>query len=261
MNRLDKEDRIIEQLQMFDINEALMIPMKYKTFLILNEIHNESNWKNWIDSSAKNELPPDFFNPKKKLMMDVMRIDDHAYMDENGKIVNPHNRRESELIDELTRNNEAMRKAAEVGHLIVIPYTGLSGEQDHNYNYYVDNFNRVVNNHIKKIDNYRKNHPGYKTIFLVFDESSPYAKCPDEKRPTKVGEAFYAYPHLWWCDKNMINCLKNSKIEYLVWVTPYKHFDSVGKVELPKITIIDVKKIKYKKLIEYIPSDMQSLEI
>lgn len=261
MNRLDKENRIIEFFQTFNTKDVLMIPMSLKTISIFNEIYNRNNWMNWIDSSDKNELPPDFYNEKLKLMMDVMRIDDHTYVDEKGKVTNPHNQRESELIKELTRDNEVLKKAAEKGQLIVIPNTWLVGEKDHNYNYYINSFNRVVGNHIKKIDNYKVNHPGYKTIFFVFDESSPYAKCLDEKRPKKVSEALSAALHLWWYDKNMISCLKGSNIDYLIWVTPYKRFNSIEKVELPKAIIINVEKIKYKKLIEYSPSDMQSLEL
>ena len=41
--------------------------------------------KKWINSSGKNDPPPDFYNDKKKLMMDVMRIDDHAYINKKGK--------------------------------------------------------------------------------------------------------------------------------------------------------------------------------
>jgi single-stranded-DNA-specific exonuclease len=39
-------------------------------------------------------------------MMDVMRIDDHAYEDKNGKVINLHNERESKLIEELISKNE-----------------------------------------------------------------------------------------------------------------------------------------------------------
>ena len=113
----------------------------------------------------------------------------------------------------------------------MIPYTKLKSNEDHNYQYYINSFNRVVEKHIEKIDSYKKNHPGYKMIFLVFDESSPYAKCQDDNRPTKVGEILRAYPHFWWYDKNMINCLKNSSIDYLIWVTPYKYFESIEKCE------------------------------
>ena len=43
-------------------------------------------WKTWIDASSKNALPPDFYNNKFKLMMDVMRIDDHTFVDKNGNL-------------------------------------------------------------------------------------------------------------------------------------------------------------------------------
>ena len=37
---------------------------------------------------------------------------------------------------------------------------------------YCKGFERTVKKHIGKIENYRNNHPGYKLIFFVFDESS-----------------------------------------------------------------------------------------
>ena len=49
--------------------------------------------------------------------MDVMRIDDHAYVDEKGRVINRHNERESKLIEELISKNEMFKEIA-VQHFI-----------------------------------------------------------------------------------------------------------------------------------------------
>lgn len=261
MNRYDKEETIIGDFQELSTREVLFFPKSFKAISIFYSVHSKWKWRKWINSSSKKELPPDFYNPRLKLMMDVMRIDDHAYVDKNGKVVNPHNKRESELVKELIRKNESFKLVAEQGNLFITPDSGLRGYQDHNYDYYINTFKRVVGKHIKKIDNYKKNHPGFKTIFFVVDESSPYFKCFDKNRPRKVGERFYGEPHFWWIDKNMVNCLKESDVDYLIWMAPYKYFHSEERVMLPHIIVMDVKKIDYDELLKYDASDMQSAEI
>ena len=86
--------------------EVGLFPVNKQTKRIYKSINNTTKWKQWIDTSAKNELPPDFYNDKLKLMMDVMRIDDHAFVDDNGNVINNHNKRESEIINKLIKNNK-----------------------------------------------------------------------------------------------------------------------------------------------------------
>lgn len=261
MNRYDKEERIINDFQDLKRKEIGLFPLNFKNIWLYRAIHNKKNWRRWVDTSAKNELPPDFYNDKLKFMMDVMRIDDHAYVDEKGRVINRHNERESKLIEELISKNEMFKEIAEKGNLFITPDSGLRGYEDHNYDFYVDNFNRVVGKHIKKIEKYKKNHPDFKTIFFVFDESSPYIKCFDEKRPTYAGEGIFAQPHFWWFDNNMLNVIKDSDIDYLIWMCPYKHFEAEVKLNFPKAIIYDVKKLNYNKFINYENKDMQSLEL
>lgn len=193
--------------------------------------------------------------------MDVMRIDDHAYVDEKGRVINRHNERESKLMQELISKNEMFKKIAEKGNLFITPDSGLRGYEDHNYDFYVNNFKRVVEKHIGKITKYKKNHPGFKTIFFVLDESSPYIKCADKRKQFKPGERIYAQPHFWWLDNNMLSVIKNSNIDYLIWMCPYKHFKSKVKLNFPMIVIYDLKKVNYAKFINYNSDNMQSLEV
>ena len=64
-------------------------------------LSSEEHFAEWINSSGKADPPPDFYNPKTKMMMDVMRIDDHGHTDSRGKFVNPVNQRESAIQKEL----------------------------------------------------------------------------------------------------------------------------------------------------------------
>ncbi len=243
--------------------EILLIPNNKKTINIYNLFHNEENWKKWKDSSSKDDLPPDFYNDEKTIMMDIMRVDDHAYENEKGKIINPTNKRENELMKELSNKNPFLKKAAEEGRLFINPDSGLRGIDDHNYIFYIKNMERVIKKHIDKIPLYLKNHPDYKIIFTIMDESSLYAL--DEYNningfPVKVGEKYFVKPHLWWDDSNFLKHFEGSQVDYLIWLTPYKNFDMRNE-QMPRSTIIDLKKLKYSKLKQYPIDKMYSMEI
>jgi len=261
MNRYDKEVNIINDFHDLKTKEIMLQTEDKKTISILESIYLKRKWKNWVDSSAKNEPPPDFYNTKEKLMMDVMRIDDHSYVNENGKIINPHNQRESNLLNELISKNSSIKAAAEKGHVFIVPRTNLPTDEDHNYRFYVDSFNRVIKKHISKIKKYKDNHPDFDMIFFIADESSPYIIPYGKKKVRFVGEGVRAELHYFWLDKNMMSCLKDSNVDYVIWMAPYKHFESEEKVELPQAIIINLKTFNYDELIDYKDDEMQSLEL
>lgn len=261
VTRYDNENTIISDFQRFKKSDIEFLPFSIKTLKIYNSIHNKKKWQKWTDSSGKNDLPPDYYNEKEKIMMDVMRVDDHAYVDDKGNVINHHNKRESEIINDLIKHNSNFCELAKQGNIFINPDSGLRGEQDHNYAYYINNFKIVVSNHIKKIEKYKRNHKGYKIIFFIVDESSPYIKEIKDKRPDNVDTPFFAHPHQWCFDKNMVDIIIDSEIDYAIWMTPYKHFDTIEKIKIPMATIIDVKKINKKYLIKYDKDKMKSLEI
>lgn len=260
LNRYDKEERIINDFQDLKRKEIGMDPLNFKNLRLYRCIHNKRKWTKWIDTSAENDLPPDFYNDNLKLMMDVMRIDDHAYVDEKGRVINRHNECESKLIEKLISKNEMFKEIAEKGNLFITPDSGLRGYEDHNYNFYVNNFKRVVSKHIKKINKYKKNHPGFKTIFFIFDESSPYMKLIDCEAPQKPGDLMHGDLHQWWRDSNMLNVIKDSNIDYLIWMTPYKLFNSIEKVRYQLGMIYEVSKIDFNNLMRYEMDELVSME-
>ena len=209
MTIFDDESEIISLFQDIPADKIFIDETLVDLVDCFNSIHDEEKWKDWINSSGKNELPPDFYNDKLKLMMDVMRIDDHAYMDSNGKIINPTLQKESKIYKQLRET------FGEDCKIIINAPTDLSTEEDHNFIYYLNNFKRVVSKHNGAIENYRKNHPGYKTIFMVLDESSPYIYVKRKNRTSGL-------LHLWFIDYNFISVINNIKADYVIWITPYK---------------------------------------
>jgi len=260
MNRYDKEDYIIEDFQELSTKEIYLLNNDISTRKVLESIHKRKQWRKWVNSSSKKSLPPDFYNDQLGMMMDVMRVDDHSFVDHKGNVINPTLKRESQLIKEMIQLNPFLKKIAENGDIIVSADSGLRGEKDHNYKFYCEGFNRVVDKHVKKIKNYKKNHPGYKMIFFILDESSPYMVSTDSYRPRNPGEIVQGELHRWWSDYEMLKCFINSDVDYLIWFSPYKHFESVERIEPPFATIFDVKRIDYNSLIHYSEANVFSME-
>ena len=59
----------------------------------------------------------------------------------------------------------------------------------------------------------------------------------------------------------MLDIIKNSSIDYLVWMTPYKVFQSVEKVKYPLAVIYEVSKINFEKNIKYEIEELESMEL
>lgn len=131
--------------------------------------------------------------------------------------------------------------------------TDLPSNEDHNYQFYCENFKRALEKHIKKIPLYRSNHPDKKLIFFVFDESTAYVQVDDPefaKRGPLAGEPFEAALVWHFTDKRFLDVFRNADIDYLIWYTPYKHFWG-APVQLPKVCVFDVKHYNYKHVVEY----------
>lgn len=103
---------------------------------------------------------------------------------------------------------------------------------------------RTIEEHKKKISLYQKNHPNYKTIFFIMDESSAYVESEIEKQKNnrKAGEKLIGRPHIPFMDATLLNALINSHIDYVIWFMPFKYIDiGNGKMDFPKICVIDTK--------------------
>ena len=241
MNFFDDESKIIECLQEVGLNKIFLSNDTTGVREVFASIHDMEEWKLWSNSSGKSDPPPDFYNDKLKLMMDVMRIDDHAYENKNGKIVNLTNKQES-MIQKEIRKSGMLDDFPNVKNVMVTAVTDLPTDEDHNYKFYCSNFKRVLMKHNNQIDLYRKNHPGYKTIFFVLDESSAYFEM-ESKMDNGVMKGQL---HYWFWDNMFVNVLKKLRIDYLIWCAPFKYYEVSNwdeKTDLPEVCVIDIKDI------------------
>lgn len=260
MGIFDKESEIIEYFQTsISPSEVALIPENEETEQVFQSIFNEESWEKWTDTSGKNDPPPDFYCAEDGLMMDVMRVDDHGYISEKGKTVNPTLTREREVTRELQENGILGQIPGAKLHLIVD--TKLPTEEDHNYRFYRDNFVRTVDTHKKKIHRYRENHPNCKVIFFVFDESSAYMEPLRKTNNPVKGQLHCGRVHVWFNDSAFIKVLKDSDIDYIVWFTPYKKIEFLGKgLDLPRAVVYNIKDLPQEQF-EYNEDRMMSVEV
>ena len=264
MQTFNNESMILEMFRNVKAKEILLLGNFFKCKCIYFALTGVLNRKKWIDSSGKKDPPPDFYDNKHKLMMDVMRIDDHAYVDEKGRVQNKTLQREGELIKAI---NQPGRDDIQ---LFVFGDTKLPTNEDHNFERYYKNFERVFKEHEKKLELYQANHPGFKTIFFICDESCAYVEAPNIKWKNKEGTEGCIIPsckaHLFCLDKKFVNIIKESKIDYVIWYTPwkllrYERKNKIAEYPLPKCAIFDVKNLTDKKLIDYNYELMMSSEM
>lgn len=257
MKYFNDENNILENFRNVPINECYCSSDAEK--IIFSLIHDEQNWSDWKDSSGKADLPPDYFSEKFELMMDVMRIDDHGFKNKKGKVVNPTYARESQLENEL-KNAGVLNEGSDA---FVIPDTGLPTIEDHNYNFYQKNFEKIISNHINKIKTYKQNHPKFKVIFFAMDESSAYFQSIENSVRDRIslGDVQKGKLHLHWMDENFLKILRGSEIDYFIWFTPFKHLIvDDPDVALPKVCVLDIKRLE-KNTIKYGFKNMISSEI
>ena len=214
--------------------------------------------KNWVNSSKKSDPPPDFYNNKHKIMMDVMRIDDTTFKNKKGTLVDLTRQKEEKFLKSYLGNN--YKNERNDINCYVVASSGLPTIEDHNFERYYKNFERVFREHESKLSLYQSNHPGFKTIFFIFDESTAYVEVtnPDDvNKERHEGDLTPACkPHLFFLDKKFINIFRDSNIDYIIWYAPWKMIrymqnNRVKIYPLPKCAIYDIKGIRKKRFVDY----------
>lgn len=241
MDCFDDEREIISYLQDMCLSDVFVVNNLDDEKEIIETIMDCDKWKDWTASCGKNDPPPDFYCDSKKLMMDVMRVDDHSFIGDKGKIVNPYKMRESQLMTEL--KEKGVLASFPNAKVIFSPNTGLPTDKDHNYTFYISNFQRVVQSHIKKIATYQKKHPDYKTIFFIFDESSFYFEAYDNVANNSECVIRWGSPHRFFFDSSFLKTFIQSEIAYVIWFTPYKYAedDKKEKIDFPYICVYNTR--------------------
>lgn len=260
----EKEIELIHFLQTsFESEKVLFLPRRTKqASRIYNLIANQNNWKYWIDSSGHDAPPPDFYSDEFRIMMDVMRVDDHERKNSKGKVFSPHKQHERKIYQEL--EEKGILTQFPKANVIINGWTGLPTYEDHNYTFYRKSFTRILQKHIKHIPNYKQNHPGYKVIFYIFDESTAYFQSYSEvnrQYQHTPNEVWFGNPHLYYADPAFLNTFIDQGIDYLIWFTPYKRIISnCDEANIPQICIFDLsqKNFVFKK---YHETKMESTEV
>ncbi len=262
MNYFDDESNIIECLQNGTLYKCAFPSNSVRAKRVLDNVCNPKKWKKWHNSSGKSDPPPDFYCEEYRLMMDVMRVDDHTRLNDKGKVCNPTNQRESMLQKEL-RQKGILDAFPNVKRPIINAITDLPTLEDHNYQFYYTAFERTVKKHIESIPLYRENHPECRVVFLIFDESSGYVQTEDPelvKSGAKCGRVSKGSLYLHFTDKRFLSVFQNTDIDYVIWFSPFKHFNSTIPYELPNLAVYDVKRYTYGDAVEYPENMIMSVE-
>lgn len=258
MNYFGDELNIIDWLYMncTAVSSITAIDETIKT--VIDWITNPDKRLLWINCSNKKDPPPDFYCPQAHIMMEVMRVDDREFIGNKGNAVNETNARESII------QRELQKLYPEVNHIVVNANSELRGKEDHNYSRYIECIRRVTSKHIKHIDLYRNNHPGYKLVFFIFDESSAYLQTTDRdatQNGVKKGQAYKGKKHCFQLDKAILESFRNVDIDYLLWYAPFKEFCNIDASEqLPDTWFYDLKNMPWDDLIDYPKDFMVSVE-
>ena len=258
MNYFGDEKHIIDWLHTHCERVETITDIDMTAEIVIESIMNPDKWSLWINSANKSDPPPDFYCPEAQVMLEVMRIDDHSFVGKKGGMVNETNARESRIQKKLNQ------LFPDTDHIVVNAVTDLPGKEDHNYVRYLESMKRITAQHIKHIDLYRKNHPGYKLVFFIFDESSAYCETTNQdviQNGIKEGQPIEGHKHLFFGDKAMLESLRNVDVDYLLWFAPFKRFFNVDESEqLPSIWFYDLEKVLWDELIEYPIGNMVSME-
>ena len=217
-----KEVNLVNGFQMLDTREIFLVHETEEIENIVASILTPEIWSKWTDASAKDVPPPDFYCDELNLMMEVMRVDDHGFK-KKCNIINPTYDREHQVEKQL--REAGILDMFPNANLFITANTGLPTEQDHNYTYYLENFKRTIGNHVIKIPKYRENHPNYKLILFVYDESSAYFEDACTISPNGIIAS--GRPHMFMLDESFTQAFKNSDIDYFIWFAPYKRFEHI----------------------------------
>ncbi len=246
----DKEFNILKDVHEMHPSECLIVSDDegtanyYNAADVLKSILDDKRFEKWIDNS-KSSFPPDLINSDEKLIMEVMRVDDHSSDGKNNPV----------LAGERKLSKEAkpfLDMCPPDTPLIIHAKTNLPTELDHNYKFYYLSFQRTVGKHLSKLNTYKKNYPDSKVIFLVFDETSGvYFKKIESSNIVLNGNL-----HIPFFDNKFLNTFINSDLDYLLWYCPYNHYDSLGDhLTLPRLIFFDIKNARNGKLLKTIDYD------
>ncbi len=261
----DKEQNILSLMLMYmstNTDEILLLNDNDFERKILQYIRN---YKSFTENNGHDCPPPDFYSDEFSCMFDVLRVNDA----EVKKTYNP-----------IIAQEQQMRKEYQKAGLLDSPFfqvafeAAASGDvNEHSFEKYKKQAQRVINSHISKIPLWKKEHPNiqYKGLF-IFDETG---LCIEGTKK-HIKDDYFAYSfdakrgliiHETWNDPIFMQAIYDSCLDFVIWFNPLKYANEVlynynsantGKpdVKYPAIVIVDAqnrithyKKFNYENLV------------
>ena len=246
MKTFNDEDFLLENYKMMSASRIVYVGNYFRC----HRIQRLTRWfiykNSWINNSSEKDPPPDFYNEKHHLMMEVMRIDDGVNKLKGKKVANSFEKENACLVKYFGNDYRTVRD-----DLSVYVNIDTSDSKRFNFNGYRKCFERVVSKHSKKASLYRSNHPTCKDlIFFISDESNCYAQLINKEKSQNKCKTNYRYKdaivHGWYEDRFFLDIIKASQADYAIWVCWHKEIIKGKKraIKLPLICIYDVKNIK-----------------
>lgn len=202
--------------------------------------------------NGHDKLPPDFCSEECNIMFDAMMVNDTEIEIKKGKFKNSKKGREREMEDEINKLG-----IFDVEKCKVFCNSECLDYHEHSIDNFVKQARRVIENHIKKIKIWEKELPNikYKGLF-IFDECSVYFK--GECKPTNNFKYRFTYEgnklnvYFPWLDKNIMQQIYNSEIDFVIWYSPYKKNTLMlqTKTAYPTVVILDTR--YHKDLVDYV---------
>lgn len=249
MKTLDKESELLDRYRSLPNHQIKYIGNFFSCLRVERLTRSFIFKKSWIDSSRKDELPPDYHNDKHHIMMEMMRVDDCVGTLDGKHVPNAFEKENLMLKEKLGNDYKKVRDDIRV---VFIPYT--DDPTKYTYEGYINNFRNAVMKHSSKIEKYKNNYPKCKkTIFFISDESNEFCEVSNLEDKTKVENGASGIKVKWHIphtDNRIIDIIKEAKCDYIIWVQYYKNKKHRHRLVVPRILIVDVKETK-KKGIDY----------
>ncbi|MBC9936941.1 MULTISPECIES: hypothetical protein [unclassified Leucobacter] len=193
---------------------------------------------------------PDFEDNGASLLLEAMRVDDHAGSGKKDKT----RAREAALLREIEAAGLDVPPDVRV---LALADSGLPAGRDHSYQAYVQHFTSTVSQHARNAEIYRAERQGHDLGFIVFDESTSYFEGLGAFGRPGAGRL-----HVWFNDSVFVDAILQSGADCVFWMAPYKRLDTIqtGVVPLPAMTVIDVALLSRPERVVYDPGRMVSSE-
>lgn len=212
----------------------------------------------WQFASDKGDghLTPDIFSDKYSLMIDVMRVNDQ----ERKKGKNTSYAKAAKIKPEIQKFEKEI--GIDVPTVILADDMSLPTDEHHNYERLVRNSRRVITKHLSKIPQYKHNHPGFKTVFLICNEANAYVDAVQSAKDSIQGHIVFP-----WKDKRLMENFVDSDLNWIIWYSPYTYVKvndpkSFDKNELlsSNVGIINTSNIQLDSLLTPNIKNMKSTE-